>query len=89
MLGRVIFDLMGFGTLFGVLIFFTAMITAVIGFQNKVQPGDYKEKWDEEMSKDWREEIMEGSEYIYMPGIEQYIYSAIRLSIGDFEFDGV
>jgi hypothetical protein len=60
MLSRVFSDLIGFGMLFGILVFKISLILAVLCYQNQNQPGPYKEKWDEEMNKPWREEPMEG-----------------------------
>ena len=69
MLKRAFSDLFGFAVLYVVLIFLIGVINAVFGFMNRVIPGSYKDKWNEEMPKPWREEFMEGSEYIEFVGL--------------------
>ena len=89
MLGRVFFDLVSFGILYVALVFMIGMILAVLGTSNFQKPGPYKDMWDEEMAKPWREEMVPGEEWMYYGSIDQYVFEAIRVSLGDFDFDSV
>lgn len=87
MIYTVVADLKVFGLFFTILILLFSMVFAVLGAANENIPGDFQDDFIQ-AKEDGELSDMPNSEYQKIGLFFGYIFSTLRVSIGDFDFDG-
>ena len=87
MIYTVVSDLKVFGLFFTILILLFSMVFAVLGAGNQNVPGEFKEEYEAAVEEDGLGDLP-NSEYQKIGLFFGYIFSTLRVSIGDFDFGG-
>ena len=85
MIYRVVADLKVFALFFAILIVLFSMVFAVLGAGNQKVPGAFKEAYDEAFEEGDVSELP-NAEYQKIGLLIGYIFSTLRISLGDFDF---
>lgn len=86
MIFRVVADLQAFLLFFTILVFVYSMIFAVIGAGNPLVPGDFADFYNDAMSDPDFDDDIPNQEYEDIGYFFGYLFSTLRVAIGDFDF---